>query len=64
MKAKDVKTIKIIPCAENMGGVVIAPPSKSMAHRLLIASAFSGQKIIIKNMSRSNDVDVTVRALI
>lgn len=43
-------------------GSVLAPPSKSVAHRALICGAFS-QKSVIKNIAYSEDIKATVRAL-
>ncbi len=63
MKYKNADKICIYPSLDKFGGVVTAPPSKSMAHRYLIAGAFSKQKIIINNMVLSDDVNATIGAL-
>ena len=44
-------------------GTIIAPPSKSYAHRLLIAAAFSNSESIIKNIELSNDIIATINCL-
>ena len=44
-------------------GEVVAPPSKSYAHRILIAAYLSGQKVCVHNVGNSNDVLATVGAL-
>lgn len=45
-------------------GQLTPPPSKSYAHRMLIAAALSGGKTVIKNLPDNSDVDATVRGLI
>ncbi len=44
-------------------GKVAAPPSKSMAHRLLIAAGLSNGKSVIKGISPSKDVTATLNCL-
>ncbi|MBR2336804.1 MAG: 3-phosphoshikimate 1-carboxyvinyltransferase [Clostridia bacterium] len=44
-------------------GQIIAPPSKSVAHRLLIASALKRGKTVIKNVGDSADVIATCNCL-
>ena len=41
-------------------GVIMAPPSKSMAHRYLICAALANGESIIKNISYSEDVKATL----
>lgn len=54
--------IQIIP--RRLQGVVKAPPSKSMAHRLLICGGLaSGEKSIVRGVSDSEDVTATLRCL-
>ena len=53
--------VKITPF--NACGEVIAPPSKSFAHRYLIAAYLAGKKCTVKNVGNSDDVNATVRAL-
>ena len=43
-------------------GEVVAPPSKSMAHRALICGALTA-KSIIRNVSYSKDIEATLRCL-
>ena len=43
-------------------GEIIAPPSKSMAHRALICGALSG-KSVIKNIAFSKDIEATLSCL-
>ena len=44
-------------------GTVTAPPSKSMAHRLLICGGLAGGVSTIRGISESEDVSATLRAL-
>ena len=44
-------------------GIITAQPSKSYAHRLLIASCLSKQESIIKNVVLSNDILATINCL-
>lgn len=44
-------------------GEIIAPPSKSYAHRILISAFLSGAKVKVKNVGNSNDVLATLDAL-
>lgn len=44
-------------------GRVTAPPSKSFAHRYLIAAFLSGEETIVENVGASEDVSATIRAL-
>ena len=53
--------IKITP--SNVGGVVCAPPSKSYAHRYIIASFLSKSSGFISDCKPSNDVLATLNAL-
>ena len=53
--------IKIIP--SKISGEIIAPPSKSFAHRLIIASCLSKVPTLIKNVGDSEDVKATVNCL-
>ncbi len=47
----------------SLKGTIKAPPSKSMAHRLLICAALSDKDIKIKNISLSADVKATLGCL-
>ncbi len=44
-------------------GTVIAPPSKSMAHRQLIAAALGNEPRAVENLDLSEDVLATIRCL-
>ena len=51
MRAKIEKSI--------LSGIVEAPPSKSMAHRLIIAAALSEGECRIENVAMSEDITAT-----
>ena len=44
-------------------GAITPPPSKSQAHRLLIAAALAGGESVIYNVHHSKDIDATVSCL-
>ena len=44
-------------------GEIVAPPSKSYAHRILIAAYLTGQKVSVHNAGNSNDVMATIGSL-
>lgn len=44
-------------------GKVVVPPSKSYAHRLLIAAALSNEETVVKNVVLSNDIIATINCL-
>lgn len=44
-------------------GTITPPPSKSQAHRLLIAAALSGGRSMLKNVALSQDIEATIRCL-
>ena len=44
-------------------GKVIVPPSKSYAHRLLIAAALTNKKCCVTNIELSNDINATINCL-
>lgn len=44
-------------------GIIVAPPSKSYAHRLLIAAALSDGISTVKNVVMSNDIIATINCL-
>lgn len=46
-----------------LNGTVVAPSSKSVAHRIMICAALSRAKCYIKNVSDSNDMDATIGCL-
>ena len=41
-------------------GTVCAPPSKSYAHRLLLAAFLSGKRTVVSNIDLSNDISATL----
>ncbi len=53
--------IKIIPT--KISGECFAPPSKSYAHRILVASFLSGKKVKVNSVGNSADVLATLNAL-
>ena len=53
--------VKITP--SKIFGEITAPPSKSYAHRLLIAAYLSGEQVCVKNAGTSDDVLATAFAL-
>ena len=53
--------VTIHPCA--LRGAVTPPPSKSMAHRLLIAAALSAGESTLCNVAFSKDIEATLRCL-
>ncbi len=54
-------TLTITPT--KLKGIVTPPPSKSQAHRLLIGAALAEGESVIRNVSRSQDMDATLRCL-
>lgn len=44
-------------------GTIIAPPSKSMAHRLILCCALSGGESVIENVTLSEDIKATLRCI-
>ena len=53
--------IKVTPSVA--AGEIIAPPSKSFAHRYLIAAFLSGKKCTVENIGGSDDVSATLSAI-
>lgn len=53
---EDIKTIK----PSMLRGIVSVPPSKSVAHRAIIAAALSGEECVIENVVMSEDITATV----
>lgn len=53
--------VKITP--SRLCGTVTPPPSKSMAHRLLISAALSGGRSVISGLADSQDIQATRRCL-
>ncbi len=54
-------TVTITPA--KLAGTVKAPPSKSQAHRFLIAAALAEGESVIRNVSHSQDMEATIRCL-
>ena len=46
-----------------LSGIVTPPPSKSQAHRLLIAAALAHGESVITNVVCSQDIEATIRCL-
>ncbi|WP_461206362.1 3-phosphoshikimate 1-carboxyvinyltransferase [Clostridium sp. DL1XJH146] len=57
-----MKKVKIIP--SSLSGEVIVPPSKSLAHRAIIAASLAKGKSRIDNINFSNDITVTKDVMI
>lgn len=53
--------IKITP--KSLAGEVVVPPSKSVAHRLLICASFCKGKSVIENIYPSKDIIATAQAM-
>lgn len=53
----------IIVNQSKIDGTVFAPPSKSYAHRLILASFLSGQRVKINDVGSSQDVLATLSAI-
>lgn len=53
--------IRITP--KKLSGAVTPPPSKSMAHRLIIAAALGGGTSTIRNVAFSKDIEATLRCM-
>ena len=54
-------TLTITPA--KLKGPVTPPPSKSQAHRLLIAAALAGGESVIHNVAYSADIEATISCL-
>ena len=53
--------VRITP--KKLSGSVIPPPSKSMAHRLIIAAALSDGTSTLRNVAFSKDIEATLRCM-
>ena len=53
--------LQIIP--KKLSGTVTPPPSKSQAHRLLIAAALGPGVSTVRGISMSQDMEATLRCL-
>ncbi len=49
---------------KKLSGKVVVPPSKSVAHRLLICAALSHEESVITNMLMSKDIKATIESLV
>lgn len=54
-------TLTITPA--RLAGVITPPPSKSQAHRVLIAAALAGEGSVIHNLAQSQDIEATQRCM-
>lgn len=54
---------KIAITPKRLSGKVIVPPSKSVAHRAIIAAALSGGECTIENIEMSDDICATIDAV-
>lgn len=45
----------------SMGGTISAPPSKSAAHRAVIAASLASGRSVIENVDMSSDISATIR---
>ena len=55
--------MKLKICKGSPNGIISAPPSKSMAHRLLICAAMAKGESIIRGVSDCEDVSATIACL-
>ncbi len=55
------RTITITP--RKLSGSLVVPPSKSMAHRLLICASLASGRSIVDNLSLSEDISATIGAM-
>ena len=49
--------------SKKLSGAVTPPPSKSMAHRLIIAAALGGGTSVVRNVAFSQDIEATLRCM-
>lgn len=54
--------VRIEP-SKNKGNAIVIPPSKSLAHRLIIAACLSKEESIISNVDYSKDIIATINAM-
>ena len=55
------RTITITP--RKLSGSLEVPPSKSMAHRLLICASLASGRSVVDNLSLSEDISATIGAM-
>ena len=53
-----MKEIRIKPL--QLGGSVVIPPSKSLAHRYIIGGALCEGEAVVSNLQRSKDIEATI----
>lgn len=53
--------VKITP--RRLSGVVTPPPSKSLAHRWILAAALAAGTSVVKNVAFSEDIEATLRCM-
>ena len=54
-------TVTITPA--KLGGIITPPPSKSQAHRLIIAAALAEGESVLSHVARSQDITATVACM-
>ncbi len=59
----ETKTMVVTIDPKKLKGEVSVPPSKSVAHRLVIAAALSKGTSVVKNLSLSKDITATLNAM-
>ena len=55
--------MKLTITPAKLQGTITPPPSKSHAHRLLIAAGLSGGRSTVRNVSQSKDIQATLSCL-
>ena len=60
---RETDKMKAIFKPAKLCGSIIAPPSKSMAHRYLIGAALSGQRCVLSGIDQSEDILATIDCL-
>lgn len=60
---KDDEIMNVTITPKRLAGAVTVPPSKSVAHRLVIAAALSKGTSVVKNLSFSKDITATINAM-
>ena len=58
-----VSEMKVVIRPSRAAGCVAAPPSKSMAHRLLICAGLSAGESVVRNLAFSKDIEATIACL-
>ena len=55
--------MKVTISKSNAFGQIIVPPSKSYAHRYLIAAALTNKNVVIENIKFNDDIKATISCL-